>query len=264
MPFIAARIFGWHPVEVDDRWGLKTIKNGMAYSICNSMNCRKCRHLFLDIRFSDFEMASLYRDYRGPVYVELRDSFEPGYAVRNEILNNGVSFLNEVESFLKPFISNKLTILDWGGDTGVNTPFRAIAEKVDVYDISGKDVIDGVNRVSFDQAQSSIYKLIICSQVLEHVPYPADIINNIKKCMDKDSILYLELPHEELVRKFDNEMDLSSKKKYWHEHINFYTNNSLDALLNYCGLTAKEITTSKVSMGNDYVYIYQVIAKLRQ
>ncbi len=263
MPFISARTFGWYPVKIDDTWGLNTIQKGMAYSICNSLACGKCGHLFLDIRFSDIEMANLYRDYRGPDYVKLRESFEPGYAIHNEILNNGVSFLNEVESFLKPFISNNLTILDWGGDTGVNTPFRVVAEKVDIYDISEKDVIHGVNRVSFEQAQSRIYKLIICSQVLEHAPYPADIVNNIKKCMDKDSILYIEIPQEELVRKFENERDLSSRKKHWHEHVNFYTKRSLEELLNYCGFSAAEIRTSKVPMGNNLVYIYQAIAKLR-
>ena len=92
MPFIAARTFGWHSVVIDDSWGLKTIKNGMAYSICNSLACRECNHLFLDIRFSDSEMSSLYQDYRGQDYVRLRDSFEPGYAIRNKALINGVSF----------------------------------------------------------------------------------------------------------------------------------------------------------------------------
>jgi len=264
MPFIAARAFGWYPVEIDDSWGLKTITNGMAHSVCNSLTCRKCNHLFLDIRFSDSEMSRLYRDYRGQDYVNLRDSFEPGYAIRNETLNNGVSFLDEVESFLIPYISAPLTILDWGGDTGINTPFKSIAEKVDIYDISRKNVISGVNQVSLDQAQMKKYQLIICSQVLEHIPYPTVIINAIKKCMDQDSILYIELPCEELVRNFEGEKDLSVRKKHWHEHINFYTKSSLDALLNYCGFAAKEIRTSKVSMGNDFVYIYQVIAKLRQ
>lgn len=262
MPFIAARIFGWHPVEINDSWGLKTIQNGMAYSVCNSLSCRKCGHLFLDMRFSDSEMSNLYHDYRGPDYVRLRNSFEPGYAIRNEALNNGVSFLDEVESFLTPYLPKPLTILDWGGDTGINTPFKSIAEKVDIYDISGKDVIGGVNRVTLDQAQASKYGLLICSQVLEHVPYPADIINAIKKCMDHDSILYIELPYEELVRNSEIEKNLAIRKKHWHEHINFYTIASISSLLNYCGLSLVKIKESKVAMGEDFAHIYQAVAKL--
>ena len=32
MPFIAARIFDWYPVEIDEGWGLNTIQKGTAYS----------------------------------------------------------------------------------------------------------------------------------------------------------------------------------------------------------------------------------------
>ena len=38
---------------------LATIENGHAYSICNSVQCRTCGMLFLDIRFSDSELHRL-------------------------------------------------------------------------------------------------------------------------------------------------------------------------------------------------------------
>src|SRR5437016_2710182 len=65
MPFIAKRVFGWEPVEIMDDWGLRDIKSGMAYPLCNSVQCASCGVLFLDIRFSDSEMATLYSGYRG-------------------------------------------------------------------------------------------------------------------------------------------------------------------------------------------------------
>ena len=46
MPFIAHRNFKWAPVVIDDSWGLKTIQNGHAYSVFNSMYCTNCEHLF--------------------------------------------------------------------------------------------------------------------------------------------------------------------------------------------------------------------------
>src|ERR1700754_592858 len=64
MPFVAHRAFGWAPVEIDESWGLQTIRNGMAYSICKTLRCRKCSHLFCDIRFSDEEMSAIYSGYR--------------------------------------------------------------------------------------------------------------------------------------------------------------------------------------------------------
>src|SRR5665647_1136619 len=79
MPFVAHRTFGWEPVEITDDWGLKTIRNGMAYSICNSIQCSNCGLLFLDIRFNESEMNSLYDGYREKQYTELREKYEPGY-----------------------------------------------------------------------------------------------------------------------------------------------------------------------------------------
>ena len=54
MPFVAHRVFGYKPFKIESSFGLKDIKNGYAYSVCNSLVCRNCQFLFLDIRFSDF------------------------------------------------------------------------------------------------------------------------------------------------------------------------------------------------------------------
>jgi hypothetical protein len=75
MPFVAHRVFGWEAVEITEDWGLKTINNGMAYSVCNSLLCDNCGHLFLDIRFNEGEMNSLYEGYRGQEYTELRERY---------------------------------------------------------------------------------------------------------------------------------------------------------------------------------------------
>jgi hypothetical protein len=118
MPFVAARVFDWYPVEIDEDWGLKTIQNGHAYSICNSLQCQDCHLLFLDIRFTDEELGKLYSDYRGLEYSQLREQFEPGYIERNSRLNEGVPFLDQVESFIRPHLQFPIALLDWGGDTG--------------------------------------------------------------------------------------------------------------------------------------------------
>jgi len=233
MPFIAHRVFNWKPVEIDDSWGLKSIKNGFAYSICNSLFCNECGLLFLDIRFSDTEMSNLYQDYRGKSYTELRAFYEPGYENRNLYLESQTDYIAEVEAFISPFISNSISILDWGGDTGKNTPFKDKSHVFDVFDLSNKPMIDGAEAVSKEVAFSKTYDLVICSNVLEHVPYPAEILHDIKNTMSKTSILYLEVPFEDLMKNFPN--DCLDKKRHWHEHINFYSKNSLVSLVNNCG-----------------------------
>ena len=105
MPFIADRIFGWRPTEISPEWGLRDIPVGLACSICKTMMCEDCGMLFLDMRFDDEEMASLYRDYRGEAYTRDRDRFEPGYAARNAIMLEGSTYIDQIEAILEPYLS---------------------------------------------------------------------------------------------------------------------------------------------------------------
>jgi hypothetical protein len=261
MPFLSHRIFGWAPVTIDDSWGLSTIKNGHAYSICNSLLCSECGFLFLDIRFSDSELNSLYHDYRGEEYNNLREQYEPGYTLRNTNLNAGIGYIDEIESFLKPHVETPVRLLDWGGDTGKNTPFKTQAKVFDVYDISNKSVIDGARRVNKEEAFRNPYNLIICSNVLEHVPYPSDLLLDIKKIMQADSVLYLEVPMEAVIR--EHEIDPHLKKKHWHEHINFYSETSLRRLIEHTGLDVIDLYKLHITAEGKEACLFQVACRLK-
>ncbi|AGX87299.1 class I SAM-dependent methyltransferase [Candidatus Symbiobacter mobilis] len=234
MPFVAHRVFGWEPVLIDESWGLQTIRQGNAYAVCKSLHCTVCGLLFLDIRFSDQEMSRLYHDYRGEEYTSLRERYEPGYTQRNDNLNAGITYREDIEQFLAPFLHEPLHVLDWGGDTGRNTPFQHRAEVWDIYDISDKAVLPGARRVDPAQLGDRKYSLIVCSNVLEHIPYPADVLGDIRRHMDSQSVLYIEVPLEDVVR--CNADNLHRHKKHWHEHINFYTAPSLTKLVENLGL----------------------------
>jgi hypothetical protein len=261
MPFVAHRIFDWVPAVIDETWGLSTIKNGNAYSICKSLYCSNCGFLFLDVRFSDNELSRLYDDYRGVEYNNLRESYEPGYTLRNNSLNAGIEYIKDIEDFLAPHLNYPLTILDWGGDTGKNTPFKSNNETFDIYDISNKDVITGATIVRKEEVLSNKYSLIVCSNVLEHVPYPSTLLLDIVNAMDNDSILYLETPLEDVV--LNNENDLHLLKKHWHEHINFYSEKSLEHLVKNVGLEVLSLNKLQVTAGGKSLYVFQVACKLK-
>lgn len=261
MPFVAYRAFGWQAQKIDETWGLRTIQSGYAYPLCNSLCCRDCGLLFLDIRFSESELASLYDDYRKESYNEMREHFEPGYLERARQLSIPISYRPRVEEFLKPYIKRPLSILDWGGDTGRNTPFNDQAEVFDIYDISGAAPTTARARcVNKDQAQAKTYSLVICSHVLEHTPYPSDILNDIRPAMGADSILYIEVPLEHVMR--DNDGDFLEKKRYWHEHVNFYSKESLIHLIRNVGMTPLAIGEIPYSAESEKPDVYQVICKL--
>jgi hypothetical protein len=237
MPFVADRALGWPPATIDQSWGLRTIPSGRAYTICNSLQCKDCRFLFSDIRFDDTELQALYRDYRGDEYVALRERYEPGYAERNRGFSAEVPWLRESERFVgEQLRTGSPRVLDFGGDTGINTPFRSTASLCHIYDISDVETLDGVKSVTYAEARATEYDLLISTQVLEHVPEPLDVMVEMRDCMSPDTLLFLELPHEALMKEHSDSLTAVTAKRHWHEHINFYSLDALDALATTAGL----------------------------
>ncbi len=259
MPFVAHRAFGWAPIEINDSWGLQTIRSGMAYTICKSLRCRACSHLFCDIRFSDEEMNAIYAGYRDEAYVSLRDHYEPGYRTRNEGLVETITYKADIEAFLDPYISDPLTVLDWGGDTGSNTPYQQRRSSLDIFDISNKGVVPGARAVTREQAAAAAYRLVVCGQVLEHTPYPIKVLADIRRAMNDDSILYIEVPFEKIVQQ--GLPDCETHKRHWHEHINFYSQSSMAALLRSAGYEVLRQYILAVSVAGSDVQILQVACR---
>lgn len=266
MPFLAHRIFGWETTEVTADWGLRDLGPGRAYSLCNTLACAACGLIFLDMRFDDEEMAALYRGYRGPDYCATRTRFEPGYADRNALLGEGSPYAGEIEALLSPHLAPHLgaaiRVLDWGGDTGLNTPFRGRAAAHHVYDISDKPVVAGAERVGLEQAGAGGYDLVVSAHVLEHVSFPVRLLRDMAGAMTDQSILYLEFPHEELMRRPDSD-GRAQAKRHWHEHINFFSEAAVDAMTVQAGLEIVQRISHAVSAGGATCQVFSVIARLR-
>lgn len=263
MPFVAQRAFGWEPVEVTDDWGLRDIRSGMAYALCNSVQCGRCGLVFLDIRFTEEEMSRLYAGYRGEDYTNLRDRYEPGYRERSFIIDLGATHIPEVENFLAHHVPARPKILDWGGDTGINTPFKYQAEAFHIFEISEKPTIAGAVRIGTSTIKNTDYDLIVLSHVLEHLPWPAKTLAEIGSIMRDSTVLYVETPYEDLVRLGSGAIDLHVKKRYWHEHINFFTPESLESLLKYCGMQVIEMRVIEVEGGGKHWHIFAIACKLK-
>jgi SAM-dependent methyltransferase len=258
MPFLAHRIFEWKPVVIDESWGLSTIPMGSAYTICNSLYCPNCVFLFLDMRFDDSELQKLYNDYRGEEYTRVRDIYEPGYAKRNSSLNVQNIYIDSVENYLSPYLKRSPAVLDWGGDTGINTPFLKSCKRLDIYEISGKEVVAGARSVTLDAAKREQYDLVVCCQVLEHVSFPLKVLDLMRSCMKPGTFLYLELPHEDIMR---HGIGGSGKKRHWHEHINFYSVKSVDKLLESFGLDVVRIDSAAIPHEGKTKYHLRCIAR---
>ena len=261
MPFIAKRIWGYDPVKITLDWGFRDIKPGFAYSLCNTLHCPSCGVVFLDIRFTNRELTLLYEGYRNDAYTSLREIYEPGYAEKNKFFSGRAPYIEDIEAFLLARIPAPKKILDWGGDTGINTPLLTKAQEVHVFDISGIATIDGVEAVSHDEIKKNHYDLIICSQVLEHIPYPHKILQDIISAMSDSTILYLEVPYEEMMREFYGFQDLAQRKRHWHEHINFFSLDSMSKMVEGAGLELIDIVPNQISLGWRNAVVTSVVCR---
>lgn len=261
MPFVADRVFGHKPVNIKPEWGMRDLQTGVAYTVCNSLQCQHCGVLFLDFRFSDREISALYRDYRGTEYTKLRQSYEPGYSNYSESYGQRATYIDQVEVFLRPLVPEKPVILDWGGDSGINTPLRESAKELHIFDISEAPLIDGALRFDPSSSSSHSFDLIICSQVLEHVSYPKRVVQQIVEWMQPETLLYLEVPYEALMRANSGTLSTHLSKHHWHEHINFFTADSLHEIVQQAGLQLIEIKEIEISLSWREGCIFSVLCR---
>lgn len=239
MPFVAQRALGWEPCEITEDWGLRDLPLGQVQALCASLHCPACGVLFLDMRFDDTEMSRLYRDYRGPGYEAERERLEPGYAARNRSLVAGDAHIPQVEAFLQPHLPARPAVLDWGGDTGLNTPLRAAARLHHVLDISARPLVAGARAVP---APEGPYDLVVLAHVLEHVPEPRELLRRVVGAMGEGTTLYVEVPFEVLMREAEHDALAWRRKRHWHEHVNFFSAAGLRQLIMSSGLHVLDST----------------------
>lgn len=236
MPFVAQRALLWQPCEVTADWGLTSVPTGHALPLCSTLHCPNCGMLFCDLRFDDAEMARLYHDYRGSTYTAERERFEPGYTERNVRLVAGDAHIGAVEAFLRPWLPAQPALLDWGGDSGTNTPLRNEAQLHHVLDISGKATLPGVVAVDEASARAQNYDLVVLSNVLEHVADPLALLQRVGLLLAACTKLYVEVPFEALLREAEDDAAAWRRKRHWHEHVNFFSPHALRRLLDRTSL----------------------------
>ena len=237
MPFIAKRTFGHEPLEIPAEWGMRNLKTGMAYTLCNSLQCMDCGVLFLDYRFTDAQMQRLYKGYLDKDYIAERDHYEPGFATDiAPYIHGRHTYVAAVEAWLSTRVPPRPRILDWGGGSGINTPLIASSSLAHVYDISGNELVAPAQRVDPDGMHGQGYDLVLCRHVLEHVPFPFDLVTRMLPALDDHTLLYIEVPHEPLVNQNPDSRELAPMKRVWHEHINFFGITAMLRLIERAGL----------------------------
>lgn len=236
--------------------------------------CRSCGFRFFERGLSDSEAKRFYRDYRGPQYLRQRQRWEPFYTKSRHA---GVlawastpQRLDNLRSALRiagaPSQFN--SALDHGGGRGDMLSAVTALRKA-VYDPSGAPVLKGIESFRQDSALPGDWSLILCCQVLEHISDPSALLRHLSTLLADAGWLYVEVPFETWRSGAHNgalrrawlsslrrlaplliTLDMASAAARIHlgrippggfvsmrEHLNFFSLESLRALLRLNGFT---------------------------
>jgi hypothetical protein len=184
----------------------------------NMARCEVCGFSWFTYRMTKDECKRLYRRYRSEQYQVARQKHEPNYTKKlNEFIGHDKIELSLRERFMQDIIGymTMVSVLDYGGGEGQNIPkqayFKYVHEMSDVKQVKGVQAWNGTTPSYFD--------LVLCTHVLEHVPDPWGLVNELRSLGKK---IYIEVPYT-TENKF-------GAKPIMHEHVNFFTPRSLSLL----------------------------------
>lgn len=251
---------------------------GQTSEPCALAECRACGFRFFDLRFTDDEIARLYRHYRGEEYYAARHRHEPWYTRRfNDRFVDDAATIEARQAHLLTTLSSiadrtLARVIDYGGDCGQLIPPSLGATLRDVYDLSDAPPVAGVRKVDDSALARSGYDLAILTGVLEHASEPSRLVERVASLLDRHGLLYIEVPWERFSLRFVPRgsayaayLRVLSRRKYLlraldfystafrvkidavpplgfakvHEHLSFFDTSSLTRLLQRCGLNVR-------------------------
>jgi hypothetical protein len=259
-PFLAARV------------------GSLAHAHAELVRCRACGLAFFDPRLGDADLAAVYTGYRGVDYQRERQRHEPSYTPElNAALGKGEEEVASRNTNLRDTLARHVdlatltSVLDYGGDRGQFIPPELAAAHRVVYEISGAEAQGGAVAVSdWAEVSRERYDLVLCNHVLEHVAYPAQVVERLSGVSHPGSWIYVEVPFE---WPFRAEPGATWKRRTYlwtlksqlaanllfrlldhtpfvmHEHVNLFDVSSLRALLEGCGLVVAEIGEREIDLG---------------
>lgn len=260
------------------------------------VECRGCAFRFFEDRLTDEEVARLYASYRGERYFEVRHRHEPWYTRRaNDSTGDGPARRSTIERFVRGSVERVGDLLDFGGDRGQFIP-EGIADRRFVYEISGVEPVAGVELIATNAAlEDRRFDLVLLCHVLEHASEPRALLERIRRLLRSDeSLLYVEVPFERPALRwlgrgawFERWLDGVRRVRFLltavdfystafrhklevvpplgfvklHEHINFFGEDSLRAVLRQAGLEPVRVGVERVTTARGTFSVLCALAK---
>lgn len=224
--------------------------------------CPDCGFAYYTLRPNDEQIQRFYTGYRGEEYQKQRQKYDCWYTpelnrVITDDLNDVKSKKVRLSEILKKYVDlTKIkSVLDYGGDKGQNLPDDFDYAQRFVYDLSGSEPCEGIVSIGSNE-EIGKYDFVICQGVLEHASDPEEMVHDLIKVAEVGGYLYIEVPFDSpfYKKRFHNFQFLFSKyfsfnnlvKHYikmrknrfsnpMNEHLNYFTQKSLETLLKNAG-----------------------------
>lgn len=199
--------------------------------------CKDCDFSFFDHRFSEDEAKLLYAGYRDERYNALRLELEPTWTdiYKNHSDRSSLYHRIRIEQLSLMFPrggTSPSRVLDFGGEEDAWLAKGTFPDsEVQTYDIS----------FEADHPTTGNFDVVICSQVLEHVSYPIDVVSNAAKHLCPGGLLYLEVPIE--AYDLENTFLPGHPLNRMHEHISHFSIKSISRLIHFSGLSQIKINS---------------------
>lgn len=228
--------------------------------------CSNCFFISPRKEYSYNELFNLYHDYRKNSYNIERVCYEPWYdKIKDSVGINSLEIENRKQNLDLIFIKKNFnydeikSVIDWGGNEGHFIPNVLKNKDIYIFDPSSSSVIDkSYKKISRRDLLPNV-DCIILAHVLEHVGNPKSFLIDVLRNLKQGGVIYLEVPQDKSLNEIQEIVNNPQASKFEiHEHINIFTEKSLNFLGLDLGLELIYSSTKNIDFG--WVNNFEIIS----
>lgn len=194
-----------------------------------SVQCGDCHFIGTLTRFAAEEERRYYKEYMKEDYNTHRTLYEGTSWLRYQNYFDTQEYFDVRKQAAMETLASVLdlsditSLIDYGGNTGEMIPDEFDHAKRFVLDLELRELANNVQSIT-SPAESGQVDLVLCSHTLEHVSYPKELLEDIKRYIKPNGYIYIEVPTEQPGFSV-------------HEHINYVMYPFIEKLLIDNGFT---------------------------
>jgi 2-polyprenyl-3-methyl-5-hydroxy-6-metoxy-1,4-benzoquinol methylase len=194
-------------------------------------------------------------------HLQLSHSVSGNLLYKNYLYRSGTT--NTYKKYMEWFALNSLkyfkikpnNVLDIGCNDGTQLDFYkhigletyGIDPAENLYQYSSKNHMIKKDFFTHEINFNKKFDIVIMQNSFAHQPNPKKFLRDIKKNMSDNSLLFLQTSQADMIK--NNEFDT-----IYHEHVNFYCTNSMNTLVEKCGLYIRDIFKNDIH-GTSYIFV---------